>query len=264
MEVKLQEIQYISKFEAVLICLLLACFFVVSLYFFDRKKQLQLSRDHPEVIKKRFISILIVCTTSPILLLFYYYIRHVFDNNSFNFFLQSLGITYKNLIIGVIIGIMLVLEIFFGPLVVMFMQKELFFQNDNLKYFELSLIEIRNIIVGPITEEFIFRSCMVSACYLANFSNTFMIFILPLFFGIAHVHHAYEFYMLNKNQENALVQSLLGTTLQFSYTTVFGWFSTYLLLRTGNVLSPIFAHALCNIFGFPDINSLLSARGKLK
>jgi len=75
--------QYLSKFEALIICFLLASFFVSSLYFFDRKKQLKLSRDHPEVIKKRFISILIVCVVSPIVLLIYYFIRNVFDNVSF-------------------------------------------------------------------------------------------------------------------------------------------------------------------------------------
>jgi len=38
-----------------------------------------------------------------------------------------------------------------------------------------------------------------------------MIFALPLFFGVAHVHHAYEYYMQNKNQEGVLIQAILGT-----------------------------------------------------
>jgi len=256
--------QYISGFEALIICFILASFFVVSLYFFDRKKQLILSRDHPEVIKKRFISILIVCVVSPISLGIYYYIRNIFENNSFNFFLKTMGITINNAIIGTVMGLLLVLIIYFGPLVVMYMQKELLLQNDNYKNIQFTLIEIRNVIVGPISEEFIFRSCMVSACYMANFSNAFMIFVLPLFFGIAHVHHAYEQYSLHKNEENIIIQIVLSIVLQFSYTNVFGWFSTYLLLRTGNILSSIFAHVLCNIFSFPDVNSLLVAKGKTK
>jgi len=52
---------------------------------------------------------------------------------------------------------------------------------------------------------------MVSVCYLAEFTNKFMIFALPLFFGVAHVHHAYEYYMQNKNQEGVLIQAILGT-----------------------------------------------------
>jgi len=78
--------QYLSKYEALIICFLLSGFFVGSLYFFNRKRQLELTRDHPEVIKKRFISILIVCIVSPFALIIYYYIRNVFDNVSFFFF----------------------------------------------------------------------------------------------------------------------------------------------------------------------------------
>jgi len=82
--------QYLSKFEALFICFLLSSFFVCSLYFFDRKKQLKLTRDHPEVIKKRFISISIVCVVSPIALAVYYYFRNVFKNVSFFFFFFDL------------------------------------------------------------------------------------------------------------------------------------------------------------------------------
>ncbi|OUM65592.1 hypothetical protein PIROE2DRAFT_59888 [Piromyces sp. E2] len=256
--------QYISKFEALIICFLLASFFVGSLYIFDRKKQLKLSRDHPEVIKKRFISILIVCVVSPIALTIFYYIKNVFNNNPFNFFLKTLGITYQNTIIGICLGLLLVLIIYIGPMVVMYMQNEMFFQNNNYKQINFTLIELRNIIVGPISEELIFRSCMISVCYLANFSNTFMIFVLPLFFGIAHVHHAYELYSLHKNEENIIIQIVFSIVLQFSYTNLFGWFASFLLLRTGNVLSSIFAHALCNLFNFPNVNAVLSATGKTK
>ncbi|ORX50689.1 Abi-domain-containing protein [Piromyces finnis] len=256
--------QYITKFEALIICFLLSSFFVGSLYFFDRKKQLKLSRDHPEVIKKRIISISIVCVVSPLFLVLYYYFRNVFEANSFDFFLKTMGITYHNTIIGIGIGLLLVLLIYIGPMVVMYIQEEMPFQNNNYKSITFSIYEIRNIVVGPISEEFIFRSCMISVCYLANFSNTFMIFVLPLFFGLAHVHHAYEQYSLHKNEENIISRIIFSIILQFSYTNLFGWFASFLLLRTDNVLSSIFAHALCNIFNFPDVNSVLSATGKTR
>jgi len=96
--------QYLSKYEALIICFLLSGFFVGSLYFFNRKRQLELTRDHPEVIKKRFISILIVCIVSPFALIIYYYIRNVFDNVSFFFFFffffkKKIFISYINAII---------------------------------------------------------------------------------------------------------------------------------------------------------------------
>lgn len=47
--------------------------------------------------------------------------------------------------------------------------------------------------------------------------------------------------------------------LQFVYTTVFGWYATFLFQRTGMVWAPLAAHILCNFMGFPR----LSARGSL-
>jgi len=58
-----------------------------------------------------------------------------------------MGITNNNAFIGVVVGLLLVLIIYFGPLVVMYMQKELLLQNDNYKNMQFTLIEIRNIIV---------------------------------------------------------------------------------------------------------------------
>jgi len=80
---------------------------------------------------------------------------------------------------------------------------------------------------GPISEEFIFRSCMVSVCYMANFSNTFMIFVLPLFFGVAHVHHAYEQYSLYKNEENIIIQIVFSIGILFKQLYIINFYSIY-------------------------------------
>ena len=37
-----------------------------------------------------------------------------------------------------------------------------------------------------------------------------MIFVLPLFFGVAHIHHGYEQYSLRKNEENIILQIVLS------------------------------------------------------
>lgn len=39
--------------------------------------------------------------------------------------------------------------------------------------------------------------------------------------------------------------------MQFAYTTVFGWYASLLLLRTGHLAAPVAAHALCNGLGLP-------------
>ena len=40
---------------------------------------------------------------------------------------------------------------------------------------------------------------------------------------------------------------------QAALTTVFGWYASFLLLRTGHFIAPLGAHAFCNFLGFPDL-----------
>jgi len=58
-----------------------------------------------------------------------------------------MGITYHNTIIGICVGLLLVLILYIGPTVVMYMQKEMFFQENNDNKIEFTLIELRNIII---------------------------------------------------------------------------------------------------------------------
>jgi membrane protease YdiL (CAAX protease family) len=46
---------------------------------------------------------------------------------------------------------------------------------------------------------------------------------------------------------------------QFSFTTVFGMFSTCLFLKRGASLFTLFlVHSLCNFFGFPDFEGVFT------
>jgi prenyl protein peptidase len=83
----------------------------------------------------------------------------------------------------------------------------------------------------------------------AQTSNTTIIFLTPIIFGLAHVHHFYEFRLTHPH--TPLVAALLRTLLQFTYTTLFGGYATFLFLRTGSLLSAILVHAFCNWMGFP-------------
>lgn len=40
---------------------------------------------------------------------------------------------------------------------------------------------------------------------------------------------------------------------QFVYTTIFGMYSAYILLRTGHFAATFIVHAFCNHMGFPDL-----------
>lgn len=44
--------------------------------------------------------------------------------------------------------------------------------------------------------------------------------------------------------------------LQFLYTTVFGWYVSWILLSTGSTLVAVLAHSICNMMGFPPFGQM--------
>ncbi|SCV74336.1 BQ2448_6768 [Microbotryum intermedium] len=116
-----------------------------------------------------------------------------------------------------------------------------------------SLQGIRNYVVGPWTEELVFRSAIISISALGGWSKKQLVFLTPLYFGIAHVHHAYEVYIRHGRTKQALVNGVLGSTFQFAYTTLFGWYAAFLFLRTGSIIPPILVHTFCNWWGLPPL-----------
>uniref|UniRef100_A0A0D3G6J2 intramembrane prenyl-peptidase Rce1 n=1 Tax=Oryza barthii TaxID=65489 RepID=A0A0D3G6J2_9ORYZ len=86
----------------------------------------------------------------------------------------------------------------------------------------------RNCVVAPITEELVFRACMVPLLLCGGFKIYNIIFLSPVFFSLG---------------------------VQLGYTVIFGWYAVFLFTRTGNIVSPIVAHIFCNIMGLPVFSS---------
>ncbi|ORZ27470.1 hypothetical protein BCR41DRAFT_299941, partial [Lobosporangium transversale] len=179
-------------------------------------------------------------------------------------FLELLGISIPQNIFKlfnhVVLPLFLMGVLFMGPVLMMFLSKELPFQQafdwvTHRQYFR-SLIGMRNFVVGPISEEFVFRACMVAIVAHTGAKSYTMIFALPLVFGIAHIHHGYESFVRKGRTRRAFLNATLMTCFQFLYTTLFGWFATYLFLRTSNLIAPCICHAFCNLMGFPDVTNI--------
>lgn len=102
---------------------------------------------------------------------------------------------------------------------------------------------------GPVTEEVMFRSAIIPLHILANVSPGHIVFIAPLYFGIAHIHHFYEFRLTHP--DTPAMMALLRSLFQFGYTTIFGWYATFIYLRTGSLWAVILVHAFCNWCGLP-------------
>lgn len=117
----------------------------------------------------------------------------------------------------------------------------------------------RNYIAGPLTEEILFRSAAIPLMVLARTSLTKTIFLSPLVFGLAHVHHLYEFKVTNPRVP--LGAAVLRSLFQLGYTTLFGAYATFLYLRTGSVVAVFAVHVLCNCMGLPRVWGRVTGRG---
>ena len=123
---------------------------------------------------------------------------------------------------------------------------------------------LRNMLIAPISEEVIFRACMIAPLLSSQLSPTQVCWIAPLFFGVAHLHHFYEQYRqlpLQKRTKQAILHLIVGLLFQLIYTTLFGAYASHLFVRTGSLLAVIFVHIFCNYMGLPEFSFALPTSG---
>lgn len=290
--------QNLSLISSSLVCLFLASFYVISLYFWSRENRYK--RNEPGVIKRRFISV----TLSSVLSLIVIYVLSTNGYNSHSHTIDEwtgLRFDFVNLLFSTIISFSLTAILFAGPIFQNFLIEyydyldDLYFEKskkqderynskpekidefnslknfisfvkklfisliNNLKlniilrkFFDLHFL--RNYVISTLTEEFVFRSCMLPLL-IGHMTWLESIFLTPLFFGTAHLHHIYEGY---KSKEKDLKILLIGHLFQFAYTYCFGVYSSYLFVRTGSFFASFLAHSFCNMMGFPDFDGLIN------
>lgn len=138
---------------------------------------------------------------------------------------------------------------------------------------------LRNLIIAPISEEVIFRACII-APLLSSSSHritgttttttkkvlrpTQVCWISPLFFGLAHLHHFYEQYRklpIMERTKDAILKLTIGVLFQFLYTTLFGAYASHVFIRTGSLFSVILVHIFCNYMGLPEVGFVSPASG---
>lgn len=86
---------------------------------------------------------------------------------------------------------------------------------------------------------------------LARTPTAALVFLTPVVFGLAHIHHFYEFRLTHP--ETPRLVAVLRSLFQLLYTTLFGGYATFLYLRTGSLLAVVLVHAFCNWQGFPRL-----------
>ncbi|WWD22257.1 hypothetical protein CI109_106748 [Kwoniella shandongensis] len=230
------------------------------------------SRDHPATIRRRMKAV--VCATGLSIWGVFYVVKNLSSpskgGNGWESWTSAVLPTLKLLGLptglsalrgdGRVLPYLIAPSLLIGPLAAMYLDGELPIvggrnwgegTRERVKrgWREFGLVEVRNYLVGPFTEELVFRSTILAVSILGKLSFKSLVFGTPMWFGIAHAHHALEVYRKNGSTKNAAVQAILGCLFQLTYTTLFGWFASYLFLRTGSVLPPLTAHIYCNIMG---------------
>ncbi|XP_055697786.1 CAAX prenyl protease 2 [Phlebotomus papatasi] len=239
--------ELISPTKSVGSCLVLSIIYVASLYVWSSKEK----RDHPTTILKRFLSVFLVMTISPLFL----YIFSSQNLLSRVTLWEAMGFRRDGAYVAFFIPLTLTALLFLGPISMQVYSGvwKLYFRPTYWLSSFSDILWLRNHVVAPLSEEFTFRACMLPLL-LQSFTPTVAIFLVPLFFAVAHFHHIIERLRNGMDVKTAVTISCF----QFSYTYIFGIYSAYLFTKTGHFIAPFVAHAFCNHMGFPDLVELSS------
>lgn len=203
--------------------------------------------DDPSTIKLRFISVAISCSISILITI------HLLPWSSYDQLLSAVGISWPQSIIWSLVTPLLITSLLFlGPLVLF---KDTYNWPEFVNYVKTEATDlqfVRNYMVAPLSEEFIFRGVLI-AILEQSFPLWSSIIISGILFSLAHSHH-YFFQSIQGSDQIRLTDNLF----QMSYTFVFAVYSATLYLKTRTILTTIQVHIFCNFLGFPQLDVLLS------
>uniref|UniRef100_A0A8C7B7Z0 CAAX prenyl protease 2 n=1 Tax=Neovison vison TaxID=452646 RepID=A0A8C7B7Z0_NEOVI len=196
-----------------------------------------LRRDHPAVIKRRFTSVLVVSSLSPLCVLLWRELTGIQPGTSL---LTLMGFRLEGIFPAALLPLLLTMILFLGPLMQLSMDCPCDL-TDGLKVvlaprsWARCLTDmrwLRNQVIAPLTEELVFRACMLPMLAPCTGLGP-AVFTCPLFFGVAHFHHIFE--------QLRFRQSSMGS----------------IFLSAGHLIGPVLCHSFCNYMGFPAVCAAL-------
>lgn len=105
---------------------------------------------------------------------------------------EIMGFRLNGLGAAISIPLLLTALLFLGPLTSNILNEPLkSYSPSNWIENVRNILWIRNHIMAPLSEEFTFRACMMPLL-LQSFTPMTAVFLTPLFFGVAHLHHNIE------------------------------------------------------------------------
>jgi len=241
-------VMYLSIGPLTSVCVSAAYAFVFVASMYVWKGASSHNRDDPEVIKKRLLSISVVTLVAP-------FGMFVFNDPAIAGppFLTWLGFPMTSLfsfVLAMVLPLILAATFFAGPIFLL-VQNPRWAEDLAQQWRSEPLPMIRNVIVAPLCEELVFRACVCPILLAGGWSFASTVFIAPLLFGGAHMHHMLG---MMRSRGFGMRESLQNACFQLSYTTVFGCLTGLLFLRTGHTIACILVHAFANVMGFPDLS----------
>ncbi|KAJ2557465.1 CAAX prenyl protease [Coemansia sp. RSA 1933] len=225
------------------------------------------NRNHPRIIARR---VLAVFTSSTLSLLITAVTLHAWqhdtpeqeegDRRRWMAVARQMGLAPHRALGSLVVGLVLSAVLYTGPLVLDYLDGS--FTWDAARRFCAELVaqptRQRDCVVGPLTEELVFRASIVPLWLAAGVAPITCILFSPVLFGLAHLHQGYR---LLAEGSHTVVQVVASTALQLAYTTLFGWFAVAIFIRSQSVVGPVAAHVFCNIQGLPDLSRIGEYRG---
>lgn len=237
-----------SKSVAVGLSLMVASSYVIAIHIGQPMGQ---DRNDPKVIKGRMLRVCILCILQAIILPMI--LIKLGAYNDFKSVLVSFGLKFQ--LFDTLKCLLLICLLYIGPLINHFYTIDFHFETFYKDLFaELTLIwGIRDLIFAPISEEFVYRSLVLSIYkpLIGNGESSLTLVKLwtPFLFGIAHIHHGYTLYKVKKIPASMV---LFNGAMQLTYTTLFGMLVNNFMLKNNNIWGCIVIHSICNCMGFPD------------
>jgi prenyl protein peptidase len=291
--------------KSILLCFLMASFYVISLYLWSKQNRFNRNDPSVIKRRFISVSISYILSLLTLYLIAQQKSENQNPNFFYLHEWIGLRLEFLNCLKSIVVSIILTITLFLGPILQNIISNFLFeceiknfeekrinnnTRNNNenqsivfffffhyiikqtVRFFSLSsvlrmkhkmknLTFLRNYIISPFTEEFVFRSCMLPLL-IHNLNSVTTIMVTPLFFGLAHLHHIIEGFMHHESPVSSLIFQHL---FQFCYTYLFGVYSSFLFLKTGNFFASFLCHSFCNFMGFPNFVELIEDfKGKSK
>jgi len=211
-------------------------------------------RDDPRVVKDRFLRVGIASLIAPVFTLAAALLPGAQDSCALDGvpIARLFGLWTPSFVQAALLPLVLTMVLFLGPLVMAWIDRDdsvgsmLDRLRAALEWSEYQRhLKLRNLVIGPLAEEWVFRVCMCPLLFGAGLSDVAIVFGSAFVFGLAHIHHVFDADV-----------SWAVVAVQFTYTSLFGAYSSYLFLRTGHLVGPLLAHSFCNSQGLPNFGGV--------